>query len=88
MAEVATTAVQTGLSGDGGNEITATAAAQAWLVIRRRQQRDNGDCGGNIGGANSDWIDGSGKTARRKQKQRQDGIDSSDSGSADWTRRQ
>ena len=66
MAEVATTAVQTGLSGDGGNEITATAAAQAWLVIRRRRQQDklmirqrqhldNRKCGSNGGGANLAW---------------------------------
>ena len=31
-AAVATSAAQTGL---GGEEMTATAAAQAWLVIRR-----------------------------------------------------
>ena len=29
-----------GLGGNSGNEMTAMAAVQAWIVIRRRQKRD------------------------------------------------
>ena len=50
---VATVAAQ---NGHDNNEMTATRAAQAWLVIIQRQQRDNSDCGGNGGGANLAWI--------------------------------
>ena len=70
MAAVPTVTVQTGLGsngGDGSDEMTVTALAQAWLVIRWQQQRDNGDCGGNGGGANLDWFGGSGKTATWQQ---------------------
>ena len=49
---VARATVQTGLGGDGGKDMTATAAAQAWIVIRRRQQQNNREYGGNTGGAN------------------------------------
>ena len=66
----ATATVQTGLGGDGGDKMTATATAQAWLVIRRRQQRDNGDFDGNGGGTKLAWLGGSGKTDRCQQKQR------------------
>ena len=79
---VATAEVQTGLDGDSSDNMIATAAAQAWLVIRRRQQQDNSYCGRNGGGANLDWIGVSGKTTRQKQKQRQDGSDSRDGGGA------
>ena len=53
-----TVAVATVAAKDGhdGNDVTATAAAQDWLVIRRRQQQDNINCGGNGGGANLAWI--------------------------------
>ena len=61
-AAVATEAAQTGLGGNGGDEITATAAAQAWLVIRQRQQRDNIYCGRHDRGANLAWLGGSDKT--------------------------
>ena len=37
---VATAAARTGLGGNGDKEMTSTAAAQAWLVIRRRKQQD------------------------------------------------
>ena len=33
-----TAAAQTGIGGSGGDEMTATAVAQAWLVVRRRHQ--------------------------------------------------
>ena len=46
-AAVAKAMVQTGI---GGNKMKSTAAAQAWLVTRRRQQRYNGNCGRNGGG--------------------------------------
>ena len=55
MAAVATSAILTGLNGnggDGGNKMTATAVAQDLLMIRRRQQQDIGDCGRKGGGAN------------------------------------
>ena len=79
--------------------MTAMSAAQAWLVMRRqqhrdnllirwRQQRDNSDCGSNGGGANLARLGGSSKMARRQQKQIQDGSDSSDGGGADCTWRQ
>ena len=68
-AAVATATARTGIGGNVGNKMTETAAAQDWLVIRRWQQRDNGDCGGNGGGANLDWLGGSGKTARQHQMQ-------------------
>ena len=72
MAVVVTAAARTGLDGDSADEMTATAAAQAWLVIRRRRQQDklmirqrqhldNRKCGSNGGGANLAW------------RQRQDG---------------
>ena len=35
---VATAMVRTGLGGNGGEKMKATAVAQYWLVIRRRQQ--------------------------------------------------
>ena len=69
-AVVATETVRTGLGGDGGNEMTETAAVQAWLMIIRRQQQENGDCGDNVGGANLAWLGGSGKTARQQKNQR------------------
>ena len=46
-AAVAKAMVQTGI---GGNKMKSTAAAQDWLVTRRWQQQDNGDCGRNGGG--------------------------------------
>ena len=72
-AVVVTAAARTRLGGDSANEITATSAAQAWLVTRRRRQqdklvvrwrqhRDNSKCGRNGGGANLAW------------RQRQDGY--------------
>ena len=42
-AEIATETVRIGIRRNGGNETTATAAAQDWLVIRQQQQRDNSD---------------------------------------------
>ena len=39
-AAVATAAEKNELVGDSGNKMTETAAAQAWILIRRRQQRD------------------------------------------------
>ena len=87
-AAVGAATVRTGLDGDNGDEITATAAAQAWLATKRRQQRDNSNCGSNGGGANLAWIGGSDKTARRQQNQRRDINDTSDGGIAYRTQRQ
>ena len=53
---VSTEMARTGLRGDGGNKMKETLAAQAWIGIRRRQQRDNNDCGSNSGGKNLSWI--------------------------------
>ena len=40
MEAVVMAAVRNGLCGNGGNEMTVTAALQAWIVIRRRQKLD------------------------------------------------
>ena len=69
-AAVAKATVRTVIGSDGNDEMKAAAAAQAWPVIRRRQQRDNGDCGGNGGGANLTWLGGNGKMDRRQQKKK------------------
>ena len=76
MTVLATTTAKTGLGGDDGKGMTSTTATQAWLVIRCQQQRDklvirrrkqqyNDNCGSNGGDANIAWIGGNGKTARR-----------------------
>ena len=67
-AVVSAEAERTGLGGnggDGGEEMTATLVAQAFLMIRRQQQQYNSDCGNNGGGANLAWLGSSGKTDRR-----------------------
>ena len=68
-AAVATKVSRIGIGGNRSENMKATAAAQDWLVIRRRQQRDNRDCGRNGGGENLVCIGGNVKTARRQQKQ-------------------
>ena len=55
------------------------------MVIRQWQKQDNTNCVSHNRGTKLAWIGGSGKTARRKNKQRQDGSDNSDVGDADWT---
>ena len=80
-AAVATTAAQTGL---GGEKMTVTTAAQAWLVIIRLHQKNNSECGSNGGGANVAWLHSSGKTAKHQQQQQRYGS-SSDSGDENWT---
>ena len=87
-AAVATAEMLTGLGGNGGGDkMKATEAAQDWLVIRRPQQQDNGDCGSKGGGANLAWLGSSGKTARQKKNQQQNGSDIINGVRADWTRR-
>ena len=85
-AAVAMAAMLTGLGGNGGDgsdKMTATEAAQDWLVIRRPQQQDNDDCGSNGRGANLAWLSSSGKTARRQQNQQQNVSNSINGGGSD-----
>ena len=60
-AALATAAMLTGIGGNGGNggdggdgsnKMTATAATQDLIMIRRRQQQDIGNCGSKGGGEN------------------------------------
>ena len=75
-AEAATAEARTGIGSDGNDKMKSTAEAEDWLVIRRRQQRDNSNCGSNGGGTNLAWLGVSGKTLRWQQQWQEDGSNS------------
>ena len=70
-------------SSNDSNKTTEVAMAAAQTTLGGDISNDS-----NGGGVNMDWLGSSGNTDRRKQNQQQEGINSSNSGSADLNQRQ